>query len=140
MTTQQLKALINRTIPQNNPIDINSTLNGALLEIINAAFPYDVYLALLTQTGIGVPVETVISNTTGFTFTYTRGTTGTYTIVPSDQMILTRRVVSFSTINSNRGVDVQLTQNTITFVTYNNVGTNTDGLLLNTMIQIFVFP
>jgi hypothetical protein len=40
--------------------------------------PYKVYCALLTQTGTNAPSATILENTTGFTFTFSRTNVGTY--------------------------------------------------------------
>lgn len=104
---------------------------------------YKVYKALLTQDGTSPPVDTVLENTLG-TITYQYNATGNYNIL-SDGLftefktaliippsIATRiGIISFTILDSN----------TINLLTTRLLtGAEDDSLLLNSFIQIEVYP
>lgn len=56
---------------------------------------YTVYTALLTQAGTAAPVATVLQNTTGGTFTWTRQSTGNYTVTASTALFTVNKTIVF---------------------------------------------
>lgn len=56
---------------------------------------YTVYTALLTQAGTAAPVATVLQNTTGGTFTWTRQSAGNYTVTASTALFTVNKTIVF---------------------------------------------
>lgn len=56
---------------------------------------YTVYTALLTQAGTAVPVATVLQNTTGGTFVWTRQSAGNYTVTASTALFTVNKTIVF---------------------------------------------
>ena len=110
-------------------------------QIVDLAQPYKKYVALLTQVGVAAPVVTVLENTLGVTVTWTRSGTGIYSgdVIGTDFTNLkttvimpntsTGLVLAYSASTSN------ITVNTKAITT----GTNTDGMLVQTTIEIRVY-
>jgi hypothetical protein len=60
--------------------DASKTKNFLISTLADYFVPYQIYAALLTQSGaVNPPVATILQNNTGATIAWTRTTTGTYT-------------------------------------------------------------
>ena len=70
--------LLNTPTAPTAPAGTNTT-QIATTAFVQAAKPYKVYTALLSQTGTNAPVATVLENTLGGTVVWTRNSTGLYT-------------------------------------------------------------
>jgi hypothetical protein len=62
---------------------------------------YKVYTALLTQAGTAAPVATVLQDTTGGTFTWSRQSAGNYTITASSALFTANKTMVF--VNAGHG-------------------------------------
>jgi hypothetical protein len=102
------------------------------------------YLALLTQTGTNAPVATVLQNTLGGTVVWSYDGSGLYTATRTGAFTANKTIIFINTgvpdaflIFSAKWVDansVQVGSADIEGLSYVN------GLLLNTSIQIIVYP
>ena len=108
---------------------------------------YKVYTALLTQSGTGAPVATVLENTIGnIWFTYDG--IGTY-LIHSDGLFTGNKTVSFfqnttddgnnSSTNLGYGGTYPDNIQIITALQSQGLWSNSDGLLYNTPIEIRVY-
>ena len=78
------------------PVTSNVTI-AALAALINSGSVagYKTYTALLTQAGTAAPVPTILQNTTGGTFTWTRQSAGNYTITASSALFIANKTMVF---------------------------------------------
>lgn len=106
--------------------------------------PYDVYTALLTQSGTSAPTATVLENTTGRTITWSRTGTGQYRGTISGSSLAANKVYiylqqpyafprKFSSIVLSGG-------STILLDTTDGVSTLADSHLTNTSLEIRIYP
>ena len=87
-------------VPQADGTKANLTRNFSISNIAPLITQYNlgytVYVAKFSQSGSGVAshpvVSTELQNTTGFTFTYTRSSTGVYDITPSSNFTDEKKV------------------------------------------------
>ena len=56
----------------------NETMNFTIQSIVDLAIPYQIYNAILTQSGVSNPVATVLQNTLNGTVVWTRSEEGVY--------------------------------------------------------------
>jgi len=84
------------------PITSNVTI-AALAALINSGSVagYKTYTALLTQAGTAAPVATILQNTTSETFTWTRQSSGNYTITASSALFIANKTMVF--LNAGHG-------------------------------------
>jgi hypothetical protein len=84
------------------PITSNMTV-ASLATLINSGSVagYKVYTALLTQAGATAPVATILQNTTGGTFTWSRQSAGNYTITASSALFTANKTIVFINNGSN---------------------------------------
>jgi hypothetical protein len=73
----------------------NATKNFTVESVVQAGLGYTVYTALVTQTGTGAPVATILKNNTGATFTWARTAGGTYTVTANSNIFTTNKTVVF---------------------------------------------
>jgi hypothetical protein len=71
----------------------NATKNFTVESVVQAGLGYTVYTALVTQTGTGAPVATILKNNTGATFTWARTAGGTYTVTANSNIFTTNKTV-----------------------------------------------
>lgn len=116
------------TIP--NGTASTSAVNKSQLDAVR---PYKVYTALLTQSGTGAPVATVMENTLGLTVTYTYNSVGNYTATAAATFTLNKTYpdirLGSSTIAGNQVRASRLNTNEITIETFNSSNSATDGVL-----------
>tara|TARA_R110001632_G_scaffold201061_1_gene323838 strand:- start:31 stop:2604 length:2574 start_codon:yes stop_codon:yes gene_type:complete len=72
-------------------LSVDST--GKIIE--TNSLGYTVYTALLTQAGTAAPVATILQNTTGGTFTWTRQSAGNYTVTASTALFTVNKTIVF---------------------------------------------
>ena len=73
----------------------NPTKNFTVDSVVQAGLGYTVYTALVTQTGTGAPVATILKNNTTATFTWARTAGGTYTVTANSNIFTTNKTVVF---------------------------------------------
>lgn len=109
---------------------------------------YKEYVALLTQTGTDAPTAEVLSNTLGFTPVFARVSQGVYTMSQEDGFPIGK---TFFIINSSMtetdgtiffliGYETTPSPDRLKIESYQPVASFTDDRLLNTPIQIRVYP
>jgi len=115
-----------------------------LLDLSTSSLPYLNYVALLTQSGTSAPTATVLENTLGFTPTWVRLGAGLYSIQTAFNTAKTTvsiqprygvNLVLFGSLNSYLTLGTALSATT----SYAD-GTLGDEFLLNSMIEIRVYP
>ena len=78
-----------------NPITNNVTIASVAAFANTYNLGYTVYTALLTQAGTAAPVATILQNTTGGTFVWTRQSTGNYTVTASTALFTVNKTMVF---------------------------------------------
>jgi len=73
----------------------NPTKNFTVDSVVQAGLGYTVYTALLTQTGTGAPVATILKNNTTATLTWARTAGGTYTVTADSNIFTANKTVVF---------------------------------------------
>ena len=77
------------------PITNNVTIASVASFANTYNLGYTVYTALLTQAGTAAPVATILQNTTGGTFTWTRQSAGNYTVTASTALFTVNKTIVF---------------------------------------------
>jgi len=77
------------------PITNNVTIASVAAFANTYNLGYTVYTALLTQAGTAAPVATILQNTTGGTFTWTRQSAGNYTVTASTALFTVNKTIVF---------------------------------------------
>jgi hypothetical protein len=97
--------LLGTSTPLENTNDLPITQNFSVSDVASFAnsysLGYTVYTALLTQAGATAPVATILQNTTGGTFTWTRQSAGNYTITASSALFTANKTMVF--VNAGHG-------------------------------------
>ncbi|MCP4442787.1 MAG: hypothetical protein GY810_28110 [Aureispira sp.] len=118
----------------------NPTKNFTVDSVVQAGLGYTVYTALLTQTGTGAPVATILKNNTGYTYTWARTANGVYTITASGNAFTNNKTLVFN----NNGLSTTgfgfapaiWTRTSDTVITTENGG---DGRLTNGSFEIRIY-
>ena len=79
----------------------NPTKNFTVGDIAKAGLGYTAYVALVSQSGAAAPTATVLSNNTGYTYTWARTGGGTYTFTASGNAFTVNKTIVFN----NNGID-----------------------------------
>jgi hypothetical protein len=152
-----INELINQSIVNTetilNIVTEDLILLGGSSESVDSR-PYKVYTALLSQTGTGAPIATILENTLESDITYFRDSTGTYYAEASEYVFLDQSKITI-VIGSNNGqfsysssitkaplvITSQPDGNYFDIITANIVNNNlSDDILFNTVIEIKVYP
>lgn len=117
-----------------------TTAQAAIDEI---APTYKVYSALLTQSGTGAPVATIMQNTIGSAITWSRASAGNY-IATATGLLTSLKTTIFTGQDYLSAGDITYcypddNNNTATIETLNNAGASTDGILIRTFVEIRVY-
>ena len=111
-------------------------------QAIPNALPYTEYAALISQSSTSAPVATILSNTTGDTWTWVRLGTGVYKATPSGSYSSTNTiadvVINQGTLD-NKTVKINTSGTGLQVASYNS-GTLADGMLTSTMVTIRIYP
>lgn len=116
--------------------DASITVGGTATEP-TVKLPYLVYVALLTQSGLGSPVATIKTNTIG-EIVWSRSDAGVYLgtlngAFPSGRTaVITGNILGF--------LYPELTADFVVMTTLDSNGSNTDGILTQAFIEIRVYP
>lgn len=112
--------------------------------LANGARPYKVYTALLSQTGTNAPTATVLENSTGYTFTYSYGSTGQFGVTSSTSLPDGKTGILIGSGNSvggtTKNVTASFASGTVAVLTSSNTGVATNGILDRTIIEIRIYP
>jgi hypothetical protein len=107
--------------------------------------PYKVYRALLEQSGTSAPVATVLENTTGLTFTWTRDGAGGYMTDGATSTLFDDATKVWHIISRPNNINHQAfgtcdAGNENFFITTTNAGAGSDNVLFRTCIEIRIYP
>jgi len=102
---------------------------------------YTVYTAALIQTGTAAPVATVLQNTTGGTFTWSRTSTGQYKATISGITLPANKVVIFENATDDYNLGGKITSSTVIDIDQFSSGGGgyADGMLAGTSIEIRIY-
>lgn len=147
-----LKALIDTQIT-NETVDFAITPNevgSRMKDIIDytteqIGSSFLTYSALISQSGTSNPVLKELQNTTGVTFSCTRGSNGNYTLVGSSNVFTTDKTATIYSFNSNGSYSngtmffYSIGAQFFTIETRDS-GTLTDGIITDSFIEIRIYP
>ena len=118
--------------------DASKTKNFLISTLADYFVPYQIYAALLTQTGVAnPPVATILQNNTGATIAWTRTGAGTYTATANSNIFTANKTAVI--INQGSGVssnNIKWTNPTTSTVT---IDTTADSILTVGFIEIRVY-
>ena len=102
---------------------------------------YTVYTAALIQTGTSAPVATVLQNTTGGTFTWSRTSSGQYKATISGITLPANKVVIFENATGDLNLGGKITSSTVIDIDQFSSGGGgySDGMLAGTSIEIRIY-
>ena len=102
---------------------------------------YTVYVASLIQAGTAAPVATVLQNTTGGTFTWSRTSTGKYKATVSGITLPANKVVIFENATNDLNLGGKITSTTVIDVEQFSSGGGgySDVMLPGTSIEIRIY-
>ena len=126
---------------EDSPLGVDTSKVATTYDLMSAAggASYDVYTALLTQTGTDAPVATVLENTLGGTVVWTYETSGEYRGTLSGAFTASKTVLFIQYISAAvAGADFSLTRYDDNTVRVRD-GDGTDGLTARA-IEIRVYP
>ena len=117
----------------------NPTKNFTVDSVVQAGLGYTVYTALLTQTGTGAPVATILKNNTGATFTWARTGSGTYTITASGNAFTNNKTIVFMNLGEYAGGGVPRSVWARTSDTVVTLTTGGDGRITNGSFEVRIY-
>ena len=122
----------------------NPTKNFTVDSVVQAGLGYTVYTALLTQTGTGAPVATILKNNTTATFTWARTTGGTYTVTADSNIFTANKTVVFMNYGNppSDGLPpkwVRTSDTVITVTTQDEQAVLDDGVLNGAAFEIRIY-
>lgn len=113
------------------------------IDFIDTVYPYEKYVALLTQTGTDAPVATVLENTLGGTVVWTYASQGEYRATLAGAFTTSKTFIIYGELNSGYRITAQANSvNMIRVLTYDPTTpfSGSDGRLSETPIEIRVYP
>ena len=121
----------------------NPTKNFTVDSVVQAGLGYTVYTALMTQTGTGAPVATILKNNTTATYTWSRTGVGAYEVQTDINIFDTSDTVVFGNIGENVKPDYfrwrVANVNLIEVTTYDENAALTDGIFQNGSFEIRIY-
>jgi len=134
--------LLGTTIPttgsDEQPITNNFTIASVASFANSYSLGYTLYTALLTQAGAAAPVPTVLQNTTGKTFTWTRQSAGNYTVTASSALFTANKTIVFVNNGSNAASTDVIKWNRTSDTTITLIPT-VDGQFTNGSFEIRIY-
>ena len=118
---------------------INPTKNFTVDSVVSAGLGYTAYTALLTQTGNNAPSATILKNNTGYTYTWARTGSGTYTITASGNAFTNNKTIVFMNLGEYAGGGVPRSIWTRTSDTVVTITTGGDGRITNGSLEIRIY-
>lgn len=114
---------------------------GSIVNLVeNGGRPYNVYTALLTQTGTNAPVATVLENTLGATITWSYVGVGQYYATASSAVFTASKTTGILSNSSSTGINAFVNISTTVFNTVTTVsGTVSNNELSKNMVEIRVY-
>ena len=121
----------------------NPTKNFPIGSVVATGIGYTAYTALLSQIGIAAPVDTIVKNNTGVTYTWARSATGVYTITASSNIFDATKTLVFGNIGKRSKDDYfrwEVTSNVeITITTFDNAGNPSDDVFETGSFEIRIY-
>ena len=141
-TPKSADLLLGTSVPAPGTNEKATTKNfsvSAVSSLINLG--YTVYTAALIQTGTAAPVATVLQNTTGGTFTWSRTSTGKYKATISGITLPANKVVIFENATGDLNLGGKITSTTVIDIDQFSSGGGgySDGMLAGTSIEIRIY-
>ena len=134
--------LLGTSVPLPNT-DAKPITNNFTVSDVSSLFNlgYKVYVASLIQTGTAAPVATVLQNTTGGTFTWSRTSTGQYKATISGITLPANKVVIFENATGDLNLGGKITSSTVIDIDQFSSGGGgySDGMLAGTSIEIRIY-
>lgn len=118
--------------------DASKTKNFLISTLADYFVPYQIYAALITQSGANPPVATILQNNTGATIAWTRTGSGTYTATANSNIFTANKTAVI--INQGSGAsgnNIKWASPTTSTVTIDT--TSFDGTLTAGFIEIRVY-
>ena len=141
-TPKAADLLIGTSVPTPGTNEKATTRNFGI-EDVSSLFNlgYKVYVASLIQTGTAAPVATVLQNTTGGTFTWSRTSTGKYKATISGITLPANKVVIFENATGDLNLGGKITSTTVVDIDQFSSGGGgySDGMLAGTSIEIRIY-
>ena len=124
--------IVGTSIPAANTNEEPITRNFPISGIVALAKPYTSYVALLNQSSADAPVATVVYNDlSSYTFTWTRNSSGEYTLTSTGTPFTENKTVVYingGSAENNHDIAWERTSaNTIVISTHNSDGKLTNG-------------
>jgi len=118
--------------------DASKTKNFLISTLADYFVPYQIYAALLTQTGAAnPPVATILQNNTGATIAWTRNSAGTYTATANSGIFTANKTaVIINQGEEDLADNIKWTSPTTSTVT---IDVSSDNLFTNGFIEIRVY-
>ena len=121
----------------------NPTKNFPIGSVVATGIGYTAYTALLSQIGIAAPVDTIVKNNTGVTYTWARSAIGVYTITASSNIFDTTKTLVFGNIGQRSKDDYFRWEVTspveITITTFDNAGNPSDDVFETGSFEIRIY-
>lgn len=121
----------------------NPTKNFPIGSVVATGLGYTTYTALLSQVGIAAPVDTIVKNDTGVTYTWARSAQGVYTITASGIIFDATKTLVFGNIGKRSKEDYfrwEVTSNVeITITTFDNAGNPADDVFETGSFEIKIY-
>jgi len=134
--------LLGTSVPLPNT-DTKPITNNFTVSDVSSLFNlgYKVYVASLIQTGTAAPVATVLQNTTGGTFTWSRTSAGQYKATISGITLPANKVVIFENATGDLNLGGKITSSTVIDIDQFSSGGGgyADGMLAGTSIEIRIY-
>jgi len=134
--------LLGTSVPLPNT-DAKPITNNFTVSDVSSLFNlgYKVYVASLIQTGTAAPVATVLQNTTGGTFTWSRTSAGQYKATISGITLPANKVVIFENATGDLNLGGKITSSTVIDIDQFSSGGGgyADGMLAGTSIEIRIY-
>ena len=134
--------LLGTSVPLPNT-DAKPITNNFTVSDVSSLFNlgYKVYVASLIQTGTAAPVATVLQNTTGGTFTWSRTSSGQYKATISGITLPANKVVIFENATGDLNLGGKITSSTVIDIDQFSSGGGgySDGMLAGTSIEIRIY-
>jgi len=134
--------LLGTSVPLPNT-DAKPITNNFTVSDVSSLFNlgYKVYVASLIQTGTAAPVATVLQNTTGGIFTWSRTSAGQYKATISGITLPANKVVIFENATGDLNLGGKITSSTVIDIDQFSSGGGgySDGMLAGTSIEIRIY-
>lgn len=141
-TPKSADLLLGTSVPAPGTNEKATTKNFSVSDVSSLInLGYTVYTAALIQTGTAAPVATVLQNTTGGTFTWSRTSTGKYKATISGITLPANKVVIFENATGDLNLGGKITSTTVIDIDQFSSGGGgySDGMLAGTSIEIRIY-